>query len=63
MEVKALTPNDFPSLNALHARIIGFQQHYESIATPFEWKFTKHDLHNLLAKQTVQVDIAKRVAA
>jgi hypothetical protein len=62
-EVKALTPNDFPSLAALQERILGFQQHYELIATPFEWKFTKQDLHNLLAKTQSEADNAKKVAA
>lgn len=32
LERKALTPNDFPSLEALKERIVSFQQHYESIA-------------------------------
>lgn len=50
LQRKALTPNDFPSLEALRQRIIGFQQHYETIAKPFEWKFTRHDLGNLLDK-------------
>jgi len=50
LQRKALTPNDFPSLKVLQERILGFQQYYESIATPFEWKFTKRDLHELLAK-------------
>jgi hypothetical protein len=50
LQRKALTPNDFVSLKALEDRILGFQQYYESIATPFEWKFTKRDLHELLAK-------------
>ena len=38
---KALTPNDFDSLRALRQRLIGFQKHYERIAKPFEWKFTR----------------------
>ncbi|TFH13574.1 MAG: transposase [Lentisphaerales bacterium] len=63
LERKALTPNDFPSLEALKERIVSFQQHYESIATPFEWRFTKRDLHELLAKTQAQGDYAKRVAA
>ena len=63
LERKALTPNDFSSLAALQERILGFQQHYELIATPFEWKFTKQDLHNLLAKTQSQADNAKKVAA
>ena len=50
LQRKALTPNDFPSLEALRQRIIGFQQHYETIAKPFEWKFTRQDLGNLLNK-------------
>jgi hypothetical protein len=47
---KALTPNDFVSLSALRQRIIGFQKHYEKIANPFEWKFTRSDLDALLNK-------------
>ena len=63
LERKALTQNDFPSLDALEDRILGFQQHYESITTPFEWKFTKRDLHDLLAKIQVQAGHAIHVAA
>jgi len=63
LERKALTPNDFASLDALQERILGFQQHYELIATPFEWKFTKQDLHDLLAKTQAQADNTKQVAA
>lgn len=63
LERKALTPNDFPSLDELKARILEFQQHYESIATPFEWKFTKRNLHDLLAKIQTKGHDAKRVAA
>ena len=50
LQRKALTPNDFPSLEALEERILGFQQYYESIAKPFQWKFTKHDLQEILCK-------------
>ena len=45
LQRKALTPNDFPSLQALEERIIGFQKYYEQIAKPFEWKFTRKDLN------------------
>lgn len=45
---KALTPNDFPSLADVQDRLLGFQSYYESIAKPFEWKFTRHDLLKLL---------------
>lgn len=50
LQRKALTPNDFPSLEALQERILGFQRHYESIARPFQWKFTRQDLNALLNK-------------
>ena len=47
---KVLTPNDFPSLDALRQRLHDFERHFESIGKPFEWKFTKKDLTNMLAK-------------
>jgi len=50
LQRKALTPNDFPSLAALKERILGFQEYYEEIAKPFEWKFTRKDLIRLMCK-------------
>lgn len=47
---KALQPNDFADVNALQHHLLAFGRHYERIATPFEWKFTRHDLSRLLAK-------------
>jgi len=47
---KVLTPNDFPSLQILEQRLMAFQNHYETIAQPFEWRFTRQDLENLLQK-------------
>jgi hypothetical protein len=46
---KVLTPNDFPCLEAVAERLSGFERYYESIAQPFEWKFTRADLNALLA--------------
>lgn len=48
LQRKALTPNDFPSLEAVQERILSFQHYYETIASPFEWKFTRRDLDALL---------------
>ena len=48
LQRKALTPGDFPSLEALEERLHGFARFYESIARPFEWKFTRKDLESLL---------------
>lgn len=47
---KVLTPNDFPDLAAVEARLLAFQDHYAQIASPFQWKFTTADLHTLLTR-------------
>jgi hypothetical protein len=47
---KALTPCHFASLAALADRVIGFQQHYRRSAKPFDWTFTRNDLHDLIAR-------------
>ena len=47
---KVLAPNDFHTLNEVESRLLNFQQHYEQIATPFEWKFTKDDLNAVLER-------------
>jgi hypothetical protein len=60
---KVLTPNDFPSLEVLRERLLAFQKHYENIATPFAWKFTRHDLARLLQKLGRKTDIESLVHA
>jgi hypothetical protein len=47
---KALTPNDFSSLVDVEDRLLRFQQYYQTIAKPFEWKFSRADLDDLLKK-------------
>jgi DDE superfamily endonuclease len=47
---KALTPNDFDSLDTLAERLLHFGDHYRQIAQPFEWTFTRTDLERLLAR-------------
>lgn len=47
---KVVSPNDFHNLDEVEARLLDFQQYYEQIATPFEWKFTKDDLNALLER-------------
>jgi hypothetical protein len=42
---KALVSNDFSSLQDVEDRLLGFQRYYQTIATPFEWKFTRTDLY------------------
>lgn len=59
---KVLTPNDFASLTRLKDRLLRFQTHYEEVAKPFQWKFTRRDLEKLM-KQLEAQESAKLVAA
>ena len=45
---KALTPCHFEDLDQLTERVLGFQSEYAKTATPFDWTFTRRDLHALL---------------
>jgi transposase len=47
---KALTPNDFTSLDQIRERLTAFEVRYNAIARPFSWKFTRTDLHDLLTR-------------
>jgi hypothetical protein len=47
---KVLTPNDFPDLNAVAERLLDFPYYWATTAKPFEWKFTRKDLDELLVK-------------
>ena len=47
---KVLTPNDFSKLDDVAQRLFQFERHYERIATPFQWTFTRRDLMRLLQK-------------
>jgi hypothetical protein len=47
---KALTPNDFASLDDLAERLLAFGEHYRQIAQQFEWTFTRHDLDRVLER-------------
>ena len=49
---KVLTPNDIEDLEQLESRLYAFQNHYESVAAPFEWRFTRLELSKLMAKLT-----------
>jgi hypothetical protein len=46
---KVLEPVDFASLTELEARLLAFGDRYSAVATPFEWRFTRLDLHRVLA--------------
>ena len=59
---KVLTPNDSTSLADIKDRLLKFQDHYEKVATPFEWKFTRKDLANLMHKLSNLLMLMKEVA-
>lgn len=48
LQRKVLTPNDFASIDELEHRILRFQRHYEQVARPFQWKFTRRHLRELM---------------
>ncbi|MDB6066122.1 MAG: putative transposase [Pedosphaera sp.] len=50
LQRKVVTPNDFASLDRLADRLERFERHYEIIAKPFEWKFTRDDLTKLMQR-------------
>ena len=54
---KVLTPNDFNSLTRLRERLLAFQVHYEQVARPFQWKFTRRDLQKLMTKLSLEEDV------
>lgn len=50
LQRKVLTPLDVADPEGLAQRILAFQAHYEQVAAPFEWRFTRADLDRLLAE-------------
>jgi hypothetical protein len=50
VQKKAVSPNDFASLDQLSATLLAFADRYNRTARPFNWKFTASDLHDLLRR-------------
>ena len=46
---KLLQPNDFHDLAVLARTLNDFERHYNEIAEPFDWRFTRADLAALIA--------------
>ena len=58
---KVLEPNDFDNLAELARTLNAFEQHWNEIAEPFEWRFTRDDLAQLidrLATHEPQLELA-----
>jgi transposase len=47
---KVVTPNDFADLAEVEARLLAFQRRYQQTAVPFDWRYTRSDLDQLLRR-------------
>ena len=56
---KVLTPNDFLDLVEVQRRLVGFQRRYEQTAVPFDWRFTRADLQDLLRRLDQKQQLAE----
>jgi hypothetical protein len=59
---KVLAPNDFLDLSDVEDRLMAFQDLYNLAARPFNWKYTKNSLNDLLNRLATH-DIQQRPAA
>jgi len=59
---KALAPNDFNDTAQVARTLNEFEHHYNQIAQPFEWSFTKQDLADLLDRLENQAPQAQPTA-
>ena len=56
---KVLTPNDFLDLVEVQRRLAGFQRRYEQTAVPYDWRFTRADLQDLLRRLDEKQQVAE----
>jgi transposase len=50
LQRKAIATGDFASLDDLAARILAFQDRYNATSKPFDWRYSRNDLNNYLAR-------------
>jgi len=50
LQRKAIATGDFAHLDDLAARILAFQDRYNTTAKPFDWRYSRNDLNNYLAR-------------
>ena len=56
---KVLNPNDFTDLGEVAHRLLAFQRRYEQTAVPFDWRFTRADLDDLLRRLDKKQQLAE----
>src|SRR5579859_3615762 len=59
---KAISPNDFASLDELAGTLLAFVDRYNQTARPFNWKFTAADLARLLDRISAREHAAQNPA-
>jgi len=59
---KAISPNDFASLDELARTLLAFVDRYNQTARPFNWKFTAADLARLLDRISAREHAAREPA-
>lgn len=47
---KVIKPADFTDLTTLEQRLLAFEARYNATASPFDWRYTKNDLHAYLKR-------------
>ncbi len=50
LQRKALTPNEFPNLAAVRDRLHSFARRFNARGQPFNWNYTRRDLHETLER-------------
>ena len=60
---KVLTPVDFNSLPEVEERLLGFQERFQEVAKPFDWKFTRDELISLCKKMSLPQTTSKELCA
>ena len=55
MQRKVLEPNDFEFVGEVARTLNAFEQHWSSVAEPFDWHFTRQDLEKACAARAEPV--------
>jgi hypothetical protein len=50
LQRKVIKPVDFADLDELAARLTAFEPRYNAAARPFDWRFTRTDLDDLIKR-------------
>ena len=50
VQCEVVKPQDFKDSDALEERLLGFQDRYNRTAIPFNWRFGRKSLHELLER-------------